>query len=172
MQNKPISAVIAALIISGIMIIYSLLLTFTGMNVNQTLSWLTYLILMIGVIVFVNMYGKAKNYSLGFGGLFGYGFKVSAITALIVVAFTFILYTAFPEFKEKVFEAMRTNMENDERVSDADIDRAIEMGRRYFMIGLVGGGLFFTLLCGTIGSLIGAAVTKKVPANPMDQLDV
>jgi hypothetical protein len=37
------------------------------------------------------------------------------------------------------------------------------------MVGLLGGSVFMLVLIGTIGSLIGAAVTKKNPKTPFDQ---
>jgi hypothetical protein len=171
MERKPITSTVAGLILSLVIILYSLVLTFTGLNSDPALTWLTYLILVVGVVVFITMYGRAMNHRVTFGGLFAYGFKASAITALLVIACMVIVFYAFPDLKEKMFDAMRTNMEKDGKLSDSEINEAMEMSRKYFMVGLVGGGLFFMLLCGTIGSLIGAAMTKKLPPNPIEQLD-
>jgi hypothetical protein len=42
--------------------------------------------------------------------------------------------------------------------------------KKYFMIFLVLGVIFGTLVWGCIASLIGAAVAKKKKINPLDQM--
>jgi hypothetical protein len=39
-------------------------------------------------------------------------------------------------------------------------------------VGVVGGSTIFFIIIGAIGSLLGAAITKKRPNNPFDQPSV
>ena len=100
-ERKPISHFVAALIIAAILVIYSIILNFLDLSQNQTLGWISYIILIGGLALFVNLYGKAHNHQLTFGNLFTYGFKATAIITLIMIVFIIIFFLAFPEFKEK-----------------------------------------------------------------------
>jgi len=50
------------------------------------------------------------------------------------------------------------------------IDQTMETVRKSFMIIVIFSVLFGSLIAGSIASLIGAAVAKKKPINPLDQL--
>lgn len=170
--SKPISHFVAGLIIAAVVIIYSLILNFMGLEQNKSLGWLAYCLLLVGLIFFISQYAKAKNYQVTFGGLFGYGFKTTAFLTLILVAFLLIFFLAFPEFKTKIIDASRSAMESQGKMSDDQIDQAIGMFSKNFLLFTVGGACFMYLVIGAIGSLIGAAVTKKRPPNPIDQMSV
>lgn len=168
-ERKPISHFVAALIIAAILVIYSIILNFLDLSQNQTLGWISYIILIGGLALFVNLYGKAHNHQLTFGNLFTYGFKATAIITLIMIVFIIIFFLAFPEFKEKIIESAREGMEKQGKMSDDQIDQSMQMFERNFMVFSAGAALFMYLILGAIGSLIGAALTKKQPRSPFDQ---
>ncbi len=103
-QKKPISHFIAALVIAGVLIIYSFFLYFTGNHLDTGLAWVSYIFMVAGLIVFINLYGKALNNRVTFGNLFSYGFKTTAFLTLIMIAFTIIFFLIFPDIKEKMIE--------------------------------------------------------------------
>jgi hypothetical protein len=168
-ENKPTSHIIAGLIISGIIVIYSILLNFSGAAQNQTMGFLAYVILIGGLIFFVHQYGKANDYRLSFGQLFGYGFKASTIITLVMLTFIIIFFAAFPEFKEKILETAREGMEKQNKLTDEQIDKSMELVSKNFVIITGGGALFMYVFLGAIGSLLGAAITKKRPTTPFEQ---
>ena len=170
-KNKPISHLIAGVILALILIIFTTAIQFLGMGQNKAMGWLSYLIFIVGLIIFVKAYGKANNNEVTFGGLFTYGFKTTAITTLIVIICMIIFFLAFPEFKEKILETMRKGMEENGKMTDDQIDQFIAGFSKNFLLFTAGGGLFMYLIFGAIGSLIGAAVAKKEPVNPMNQLN-
>jgi uncharacterized membrane protein YciS (DUF1049 family) len=165
MSQKPISNIIAGLILAAVLIIYTTILNFMGLQTNQSLSWLTYLILVIGIIYFVITYGKANNDNTTFGDLFAYGFKVSAVVAIILIIFEIIFNLIFPEFREKIYELTRQKFEEQGKLSEDQITSGIELVKKFFWVGLIGGTAFFTALFGVIGGLIGAAIAKKNPVS-------
>src|SRR5258708_17475244 len=110
-QKKPISHFIAALVIAAILIVFTCVLYFTGNQLNNGLAWLSYIFIAAGLIVFINLYGKALNNQVTIGNLFSYGFKTTAFLALIMISFTLIFFFIFPEIKEKMFEMTRQKME-------------------------------------------------------------
>lgn len=170
-QKKPINSVVAGLLIGVAIILFSMIIQFMGLQENRLLGFIPYAILVGGLIFLINLYGKAHNYTIGFGGLFGYGFKASALVALLLAFFLLIFFSVFPEFKEKIIEASRTAMEDQNKLTDSEIDKQIAMFSKNFLVFMVAISIFFYLLVGCIGSLIGAAITKKNPYNPLDQLN-
>ena len=167
--KKPISHFVAGLIIGTALIIYSLILNFTGKGQDRALGWVAYLLFIVGIIMFINMYGNAKNNELTFGGLFTYGFKTTAIATLLIVICLVIIIFVMPDFKQKILDAMRKGMEDQGKMDDDKIDESVNWFSRNFMLLIVGGALFMYLLTGVIASLIGAAITKKRPVSPFQQ---
>lgn len=167
-ERKPISPLVAGLIIGAFMIIYFLALNFLGMEQNRMMGWIGYLLMIAGLIIFINMYGAARDHQVGFGGLFSYGFKATALIALLLTIFLIGFFLIFPEYKDKIIEAAREGMEKQGRATEEQIDQGMEMYSRNFMLFTVGGALFMYVLCGVIGSLLGAALTKKRPPNPFE----
>ena len=172
MERKPINHFVAGIIIAAIVVIYSMVLQFMGLGLNKSLGWLAYLFLIVGLIIFINQYAKARDYQSTFGNLFSYGFKATAIIALILFVFRLVFFLSFPEFKQRIMESARQGMEDQGKMSDSQIDAAITIFSKNFLLFTVGIALFMDLICGMIGSLIGAAVTKKKQFNPLDQPSV
>jgi hypothetical protein len=170
-SKKPISHIVAGLIIAGILIIFSCIVYFSGLQ-DSGINWLQYLIIITGLAIFINLYGKAMNYQPTFGNLFSYGFKTTAFIALIIIAFFVIFFLAFPDVKEKGFDMARQKMEEKGTFTQDQINQAMETFRKMFWIITIGGIMFIYAIVGAIGSLIGAAITKKNPVNPMDQLKI
>jgi|KBSSwiStaDraftv2_1062776.scaffolds.fasta_scaffold116924_2 hypothetical protein len=167
--KKPISHFVAGLIIGAVLIIYSLALNFAGKGQDRTLGWIAYLLFVVGLIVFINLYGNAKNNEITFGGLFSYGFKATAIATLLIVICLVIVISIMPDFKQKILDAMRQGMEDQGKLDDDKIDQTVKMFSKNFILFVVGGALFMYLLFGVIASLIGAAITKKNPVSPFQQ---
>jgi Protein of unknown function (DUF4199) len=171
-EKKPISHLLAALVIAAVLIVYSLALYFTGNQMNTGLAWLTYIFIVGGLILFINLYGKALNNQVTFGNLFAYGFRTTAFLALIMIAFTVVFMLLFPEIKEKSFEVARQKMEEQGKFTDEQIEQNLQTGRKLFWVFAIGGIILIYAIVGAISSLIGAAVAKKKPVNPLDQMSM
>jgi hypothetical protein len=170
--KKPITHITAGLIIAALIVLFAIITNFLGLTQQKGLGALQYLIILGGLILFVNQYGKANNYTESFGNLFAFGFKTTAVFTAIYIVFIVIFFLIFPDIKEKSLEMARQQMEENGKFSDADIERGVEMARKFFWVGVVGGSTIFFIIIGAIGSLLGAAITKKRPNNPFDQPSV
>lgn len=166
--SKSISHIKAGLILSSAIILLSVLIAFTGGG-DPKGGWISYLIIIVGITFFVQHHGKSMDYRLSFGELFSYGFKTTTIITLVFVLYLVALSFMAPQLKENVMEATRVQLEAQKSLSDSDIDQAMQLTDRYFWVVLIGTSLFFFVFIGAIGSLIGAAITKKTPANPFEQ---
>lgn len=171
-QKKPISNIAAGLIIGGILtLLSSISLYVSNDEISSATRWLDWIIIIGGLILFINLYAKSLDNEVKFGNLFSYGFKITAIFTLVVVASVIIFNVISPELKDKGFELARTEMENDNRMKDEEIEKYLGWMKDYFWAIAIGSAILGNLFAGCIGSLIGAAVTKKNPRNPMQQID-
>lgn len=159
MQAK-LSHVLAGLLTGALLILFSMVLTFTGLNSNRSLGGLSLLFLVVGLIVFIRRHGRDRDHQAGFGELFSYGFKATAVCTLLLLGFQWLFYTVFPEYREQLLDITREAMVQ-QGVPEAQMGPALERMRQYFWAMTIGGALFSTMLTGAVGSLIGAGVTKK-----------
>jgi hypothetical protein len=168
MEKKPITHITAGLIIAGVLIVYSMILTFADLSGNRTLGFLSLLFLVAGLIYFIMQHGKSVDHTASFGQLFSFGFKATAVTTIIVLAFQVLFFVVFPEYRDKMEEISREQMYK-QGLSDQQVDQAIEFTKRFFWPFLIAGTLVSNLIVGAIGSLIGAGITKKNPQTPFQQ---
>lgn len=169
-EKKPISHIVAGLLIALGVILFSVIMNFASGNSGDPRGgWISYLIIIVGLIIFIQRYGKFKNHEVTFGELFSYGFKATTMIVLLFVIFLMILAFAMPDIKQNVLDATRLELEKQKGMNDDEIETMMEMTNKYFWVVLIGTSVFFFVLIGTIGSLIGAAITKKGPKNPFEQ---
>jgi hypothetical protein len=170
MEQKISTPVQKGLIISLILIVFGLALYFTNQYMNKGLSYLQYLILIIGIIWSCNVYAKQMNGNVTFGNVFAHGFKTTAFVAALMAVYTFVAVKfIFPEMIDKIMDAARQEMQKDGNLSDEQINQGVEMGKKFFLPFAIGGIIFFFALVGAISSLIGAAIAKKNPKDPFAQ---
>ena len=102
-ENKPLTHVTAGLLIAAALIVYSIILNFAGLSTDPTFGYITYAILIIGLIVTIGMYAKAHDHRLTFGNLFAFGFKTTAVFTIIFIGFIIIFNLLFPDMKGLVY---------------------------------------------------------------------
>lgn len=168
-QKKPMTHVTAGLLIAAIIVVFAIAIQFLGLAQKGGVAMLQYVLIIGGLIYFVNQHGKAHNYTKSFGNLFAFGFKSTAVFTVIFIVFLIIFFLLFPDLKEKTLEAATIEMEKNEKFSDEQLEQGIEMVRKFFWVTVVGGSMLGLIIVGCIGSLLGAAITKKRPYNPLDQ---
>ena len=169
MQQKVTTTTAKGLIIGLIMIAVSLSGSFLGVKANSSFQWIIYCIFLVGIVLSITQYGKQISYNAKFGDYFAHGFKVSALVTIMMIIFLLIFMYVFPEFKEKAMEEARKSMAS-KNLSEEQIDKAIDLTKKFFTVFLIGGALLGYLLFGAIASVIGAAITKKDP-RPFENLN-
>ena len=168
-EKKITSHLIKGLIIGLILIVISIVAQFAGLKRDSApIQILSTCILIGGIIWSCWNYGKQNDGFVTFGNVFGHGFKTTAVAAVIVIVFMIIFFLAFPEYKEEAMEEGRRQMEEQGKMSDEQIEQAIDIGKRFFLPIAIGSIIFFYAVIGAISSLIGAAITKKKPVTPFD----
>ena len=172
MEKKVTSHFVKALIISLGLFILGLIANFGGFEYETWYRWLPTLLLIAAIIWACINYANQMNNAVTFGNVFGHGFKVTAVVAILTMVLALIsVFVIFPDTKEKALELTRQEMEKTNR-SDSEIDTAMEMGKKFFLVGLVGTIVIGTLIIGCIASLLGAAFAKKNPPSPFNNPNV
>ncbi len=168
-EAKATTSVTKGVIISLILIVFSLAIQFMNLTQNKAVGSLQFVILLAGIIWSCTSYAKQMNANVTFGNVFSHGFKVAAAITAIMVVYTIIsLLFINPEMKEIALQQTRTQMEG-KNMSDDQIDTALSITTKYFIPLAVGATLLSFLVTGLIAALIGAAVAKKNPQGPFVQ---
>ena len=170
MEQKITSTTTKGLIIGLILIVIGLLIYFLKIDANGPIRWVQLVIFVAGIIWSVMSYGKQLNYHSTFGNYFAHGFKVTAVATVILIIYIIIFNLLFPDFKEMAMEQARKNMAA-KNLTQEQIDQGMEFTKKFFMVIAVGAILLINLICGAIAALIGAAVTKKVPIQPGEDIN-
>ncbi|MEP6948072.1 MAG: DUF4199 domain-containing protein [Ginsengibacter sp.] len=163
MEKRITSTTTKGLFIALILIIISLSTYFANVDVNGPVKWVGFVIFISGVIWSVSSYGKQVKYNSTFGNYFAHGFKVSAVVTILMIIYLAIFIALFPDFKEKILEQTRAGMRQNDKMTEEQITQAMEISRKFFMVGLIGFTLLGYLIIGALASLVGAAITKKQP---------
>jgi hypothetical protein len=171
MEKKVMTHVQKGLLVSLILIVIGIAGYFTKLFEQSWFSWASNGILCIAVIWGCITYANQMNGQVTFGNVFAHGFKMSVVVALILIVWVLLAMTVlFPEMKDKTLEMARQRMEERGNLSDSQIEQGVEFTKKFFIPFAIGGTLLGTLIFGTVASLIGAAVAKKKPVNPLDQM--
>jgi len=80
---------------------------------------------------------------------------------MIIYLVVFIML--FPDFKENILDQARIGMRQKNNMTEEQISQAMEISKKFFMVGLLAFTIFGYLIFGAGSALIGAAVTKKQP---------
>ncbi len=169
-ERKPLSHTLVGLTIAVLLIIISMITMLVAGNTAKPGSGLiTYAIIIIGLIVFINLYGKSKNNNVVFGDLFSYGFKATAVYTVIFIGFLILFSLLYPDFKANAVEATRTQLETQRGITGQQAEQSMAVMEKYFWVLAIGGTTLFFVIVGAIGSLIGAAITKKNPQTLFHQ---
>jgi len=171
MEKRVMTHVQKGLLVSLILIVIGIAGYFTKLFEQSWFSWASNGILCIAVIWGCVTYANQMNGQVTFGNVFTHGFKMSVVIALILIVWVILAMTVlFPEMKDKSLEMARQRMEERGNLSDSQIEQGVEFTKKFFIPFAIGGTLLGTLIFGTVASLIGAAVAKKKPVNPLDQM--
>ncbi len=158
----------AGLVTGTVLILLNVIFVLFGLEGNTKYSWIASFVNICLLIYFVREYAKSNDSLKSFGELFSFGFRTTAIVTILLTAFMIVYSYAFPESENKAMDIAREKMMEDERLNEDTIEQALAVSRKFYFPILIAGTIFGTMLVGAVGSLIGAAVSKKSPSTPFN----
>jgi hypothetical protein len=164
-MEKPSTARIALKwgIISAILIIvYSVILYMTGGFKTPSLSWVTFLFLLLGIVMGMREFKSMNNDFMNFSEGLGVGTLVSAVSGLVSSIFSYIYLNFIDTTIMQQMRDMQMEQMESQGLTSEQIDQAMEIGAKFttpgimFLFGIIGYVLFGFLI-----SLIVSAILKK-----------
>jgi hypothetical protein len=170
MEKQITSHIVKGALLGAFSILFSIIIYVFNLYAVNWVSWISYAVIIGGIIYGNIMYANQNNNNVSFGNIFAHGFKTTAVLIVISVVYTLLsLKVLFPDMIDKIIDMSRIEMEKNPKMTDEIIEQAISMTRKFFIPFAVGGILIGTGFMGAIGSLIGAGVAKKNPVDPFKQ---
>lgn len=138
-----------------------------GLNISHLeqspAKWLSIVVMIAGIVLGQQAYKKANGEFMSYGQGLGVGVVVSAVSAVLSAAFSYIYVTFIdPEMTARILDKTRADLEAQGKMSDAQIDQAMHwtsmfmQGPALVAVALVGG-----IIMGLLVSLITAAILKN-----------
>ena len=95
MEQTVTSSTTKGVVIGLILVIFALITYFLDIQTAGYLQFISYIILIAGVIWSVIIYGKQIDYNSTFGNYFAHGFKVAALVTCIMIIYVIIFSLLF-----------------------------------------------------------------------------
>ncbi len=152
--------------------IFSIIMYVTGLYLNQAVNWLSYVILLAGLVFTVK---DRRDKDLGgyitFGDAFVAGFLFCFLFALLSAVSTYIMMQFIaPDMITEILKQSEQKM-IDKQMSDDQIQMAMSYTKKFMTpVWMTVWVIILTCLLGAVLSLIVAAIFKK--NNPMLQQPV
>jgi len=154
-------------ILGVVLIIYSLLLYFVDLSLEKWVQWVSYAIMIGGIVLATINY---RNTELGgaitYGQALGFGTMLILVASILYAIYNFVFMQFIdPGFSEKMLQMAEEQLV-DRGMSTEQIDMAIEMQRKImkpWLISLISipGNVFF----GFLFSLVTSIFVKKKAAE-------
>ncbi len=145
------------------LIIFSVLTYFFDVAPKSPIQYLTYLILVGGIIISANNYKKTNNIFLTYGKAFKIGFFVSVIAAFILAVYIFIFNKFIdPDAIDRMLKLSEQELSKHKELTQEQIDVSMQMMKKFSNITVLTIASFLSMvLNGTLLSLITSIFVKS-----------
>ncbi|MGB1449777.1 MAG: DUF4199 domain-containing protein [Flavobacteriaceae bacterium] len=170
MENNPSTLkahiIQYGLLLGGVSVVFALMLFFLDMHYTQesAVNWINWFITTAVLVLAIINYRKSNEGFLSLSEALKLGLGVSVISALIAIAYTFVLTNFLdPDTIEKTLEISQNKMLDEyPEMTQEQIDQAKEMQRKFSSIGVISTMIIiFSLLFGFVVSLISGLILKR-----------
>jgi hypothetical protein len=138
MEEKPRSVTMHAmyygLITGAALVIYSLLLYIADQHMNKTLGYISFLLLIGGMVWGTLEYRKlSQNGFMTYGKAFSTCFMIALFAAILSAIYTFVFAEFIhPGFSQEILEKAREQMmSSGQQMTDEQIDQALTWTQRF-----------------------------------------
>jgi hypothetical protein len=146
-------------LVTSIIITYAI--QFLNVDPNSAVKYVGFLPLIVFLFLTQKEYRDLLGGYMTFGEGFLSGFLFAVFLGILSAVFTYLYYAILsPEMIDKTLAASQAKM-GEQNLSQDQIDKAMEISRKYFSVIATVAVLFSTAIFGVIIALIGAAIFKK-----------
>jgi len=175
MEEKPVSlwksSLTYGLYLGIVLILVSVAYYATGNTFSKSVQWITYAVMIAGVIYAQLSYRKSLGNTMTYGQALGVGVLTMVFASVISGFFTYLLYSVIdPSLQEQLRLNMEEQIVRQGNVPEEQIDMAVEMASKFqkpammFVMSIFGGALM-----GVIISLITSIFTQKKPVEDFSE---
>ncbi len=158
-------ALINGLYIGAVLIVFSLILYLLGTPRDNWLQYISYIIMLVGVVMAIKQWrDKYNNGFITYGQAFSNGFLTLLFAGILTSIYIFIFFQVIaPDEVTKMAQLAEEQMyERNPNISEADAEMGMKFAKMFMKPWLMAVmGLFFTALAGLVMSAIVAAFMKK-----------
>ncbi|HEY4148534.1 MAG TPA: DUF4199 domain-containing protein [Chitinophagaceae bacterium] len=159
--KKTTSHILKGIIIAVLYMMIDFIVEKKGEQAPVFLRYLPAIIMAGGVILSCFIFGRQTGGHSTFGDVFAHGFKTTAVFTFLVAVYAYIMIQyVFPPTEKDIQAAMATIQQQGNVMPQEVRKMAVDASKHAWVI-TVSGGIFASLICGLVGSLIGAAIAKK-----------
>ena len=166
MENKPSTLMITlgyGVIIALALIVFSLVLYLLGLDKTPGLMYLSYVLLLAGIIlVQINFRNKYQGGFIEYGKVFTIGMLTSLFLSIIVAIYTFVFFKYIDPGAMEESMALAEQKMIDRGMSDMEVEQGMAMAEKFQSIGFYTAmALIGNFIIGIIFSLITSIFIKK-----------
>lgn len=145
------------------LIIFSILTYFLGINPKSKIHYLTYIILIAGIVYSTNSYKKTENIFLTYSKAFKIGFLISLFASFILAIYIFIFNKFIdPDAINKMIKLSEQELIKNKNLTQEQINASIQMIKKFSNITILTILSFVSMLLnGTLLSLITSIFIKS-----------
>ncbi|MBN1986071.1 MAG: DUF4199 domain-containing protein [Prolixibacteraceae bacterium] len=161
------SSIMSGIYLAIVLILLSVIFYVTGNPFSKLAQWLTYAILIAGVVLAQVNYKKALGGTMTYGQALAVGLLTVIFSSIISSIYTYLLYSVIdPSLQEQMRLYTEEQIVKKGNVSEEQMEMALEMATKFQTPGMMAVfGIFGGAIGGLVISLITAIFTQKKPQD-------
>ncbi len=151
-----------------VLILLSVVYYVTGNTFAKSAQWVSYALMLVGIIIAQFAYRKALGGTMTYGQALGIGVLTMLFASVLSSIYTFLLYEVIdPSLQEQMRLFTEEQIVKQGNVPEEQMDMAVEMASKFQKPAVMGvlGGTFI----GLIMSLITSIFTQKKPTEEITE---
>ncbi len=144
-----------------LMILTGWILKETGTEKKEWAQYLLFIEYALGITWSIWMASKNPTLSGSFGSLFQQGFRHFAVTALLMVGFTFFILWQHPEFAREEAAYQRTLLIESKKYTPDQIEELVAAAEKQYPVRYISASVFGYLFMGAVFAAAGSALLAR-----------
>lgn len=154
------------LVLAALLAVIDIVLQLSHQKMQPWVLYADSIVLLIGVVVAVQLKKSNPEEAITFSNLFGYGFKVSVVTACILFLYTILsLYLFFPDFVTDIYNQSILRAQKTNGFDAAKVAQNKEMAIKVIRISTLSSVVMYNLAVGIVGAALGAIIKLVTRTN-------